>query len=105
MKTVPAYYNTTHQFGEQLAEYAKTAASQEEVILEIYRLRGVALSPSEVLAAYPGNVPLTSIRRAITNLTSRGKLRKTDVQVTGSYGRPEYCWKIVADTPQLSLTL
>ena len=39
-------------------------------------------------------VPLTSIRRAITNLTFPGSLVKTNVKTTGPYGRPEYYWRL-----------
>ncbi len=40
------------------------------------------------------DTPITSIRRAMTNLTNRGNLVKTDAQVTGAKGKPEYIWKI-----------
>jgi len=38
--------------------------------------------------------PLTSIRRAITDLTNRNRLVKTDKKVLGSAGRKTYTWKL-----------
>ena len=34
--------------------------------------------------------PLTSIRRAMTNLSNEGKLIKTDVKIEGMYGKQEH---------------
>ena len=52
------------------------------------------------------NVPITSIRRAITNLESEGLLHKTDIQKPGVYGKLNYCWvykeKVNNDESQLS---
>ena len=38
--------------------------------------------------------PLTSVRRAITNLSSDGELVKTNDKVTGIYGKPEHLWRL-----------
>jgi hypothetical protein len=38
--------------------------------------------------------PLTSIRRAITDLTNRDRLVKTDKKVLGSAGRKTYTWRL-----------
>ena len=45
--------------------------------------------------------PLTSIRRAITNLTTDERLVRLDFQRTGIYGRPEHLWAVA--TPQRPL--
>ena len=54
------------------------------------------MTPFDVETALYSNtmVPITSIRRAITNLTNDEKLVKTDNQKTGPYGKPSYCWKL-----------
>ena len=44
------------------------------------------------------NCPITSIRRAITNLTDAGKIIKTDQYVKGNYGKLEHLWEL-ATTP------
>ena len=36
------------------------------------------------------NCPITSIRRAITDLTNLGKIVKTNRQVRGMYGKAEH---------------
>lgn len=46
------------------------------------------------------DTPITSIRRGMTNLTTRGKLVKTDRTVIGAKGKPENIWK-VKTTPAL----
>jgi hypothetical protein len=38
-------------------------------------------------------VPITSIRRSLTNLTESGFLIKTDRQRIGAKGKPEYIWE------------
>ena len=61
-------------------------------------------SPSEILIyCMKHTVPLTSVRRAVTNLTNRGDLVKTDKQVKGPYGRPEYQWRLAHKYDQRNL--
>ena len=38
--------------------------------------------------------PLTSIRRAISDLTNRNRLVKTDKKVLGGAGRKTYTWRL-----------
>ena len=38
--------------------------------------------------------PITSIRRAITDLTNAGKLTKTDTMKLGRYGKHVHTWKL-----------
>jgi hypothetical protein len=87
------YYNTTNQAGAALKRSRKSCGEQETLIAEMFRSHG-RLSPSQAHRLYPDNAtPLTSIRRAITVLTNKGLLQKTDEQVRGVYGKPEYIWK------------
>lgn len=87
------YFNTTNQSGAALKRSRKSCGEQETLIAEMFRERG-RLSPSQAHRLYPDNAtPLTSIRRAITVLTSKGLLQKTSEQVTGVYGKSEYIWK------------
>jgi DNA-binding transcriptional regulator PaaX len=41
------------------------------------------------------NFPLTSVRRALTNLSKQGKLIKTDEKKKGIYGRDEFIWSTI----------
>jgi len=91
-----AYHNTNELVGAHLVAAAKAAARQEEAVLLVFARAGRALSPSEVwqLTTSAGHDwPLTSIRRAITNLTKSQRLQKLDEQRKGYYGRPEFLWR------------
>lgn len=90
------YYNTTHETGPTLASYMATAAAQERKILRFmcqYHYKSFA--PSEVWReAFYMQSPITSVRRAMTNLTQAGALVKLDQKRRGYYGRPEHLWKL-----------
>lgn len=88
------YFNTTSEKGATLRLYRRKAAIQDERILAIMQDLGIA-SPSQVHRAIGQSCPLTSVRRALTNLTSAGKLEKLDSKVAGAYGRNEHLWKVV----------
>lgn len=87
------YYNTTNLTGGQLAREIANCKTQEQAVLLIFQSEG-KLSPSEVFHRYPTPVPLTSIRRAITNLTKDGLLEKTDKTKPGAYGKAEHVWQL-----------
>ena len=96
------YFNTTNESGATLKNNVAKAKSQEESILNIFRLQFryfkykpeiLGMTPVDVLDFFP-KYPITSIRRALTNLTKQGKLIKTDEKRIGMYGRSEYVWKL-----------
>jgi len=90
-----AFYNTTNETGEDLKEHRERAISQEEAIESLYRSNpDWAIGPWQVEKLIEGEWPITSIRRAITNLTKRGVLVKTDHKRRGRHGRPEYMWQL-----------
>lgn len=96
-----SYHNTTNQTGEQLDIFSVAAKSQDELVLTFFKnYPNHDFSPSklhEYLIKYKlidEATPLTSIRRALTNLTGAGKLIKTDKKVMSKYNRPEYVWKL-----------
>ncbi len=92
-----SYYNTTKESSGVLKEYHSKAGTQDDMILNYFHEHVIA-SPSEVWVWFSsknvGNVPITSIRRSITNLTKEGKLYKTKKKRKGYYGRDEYIWTI-----------
>lgn len=88
-----SYFNTTNESGKQLEIFNESANNQEEQILNLMKLYK-KLSPSDV-NKYFTNYPLTSVRRALTNLSNQGKLIKTDEKKIGIYRRMEYIWEIV----------
>lgn len=90
-----SFYNTTNETGEDLKEHRERAISQEEAIESLYRSHpDRAIGPWQVEKLIEGEWPITSIRRAITNLTKRGVLVKTDHKRRGRHGRPEYMWQL-----------
>ena len=79
------YYNTTEETGAELAESHEKAKTQGEKILACFNSYNEPMSPSMVLARTGLNCPITSIRRAMTNLSNEGHLEKTDDYVFGMY--------------------
>ena len=90
------YFNTTETTGSELRRYQEKAGSQEEQIMDWFLAYEQMATPSKIrkLVFANTNVPLTSVRRAMTNLTDSGDLVKTDIQVRGPYGRPEFKWRL-----------
>ena len=95
---ITSYFNTTKETGKQLFQSKVKSHSQEEAIMDIFLNRGlINMAPSNVWSIYCAefkDVPLTSIRRAITSLTNRYKLVKTDEMRIGIYGKLEHCWRL-----------
>ena len=97
-----SYYNTNNLTGFDLKEANRKASTQEDRILHFFeRNRGNRYSPEEI-QTYCQMVthPLTSVRRAITNLTSDGYLRKTKNMKPGVYGKPVHTWEFSSGQDQ-----
>ena len=95
------YYNTTNQTGKTLTNNWDNSKTQEDLIMDFFgrlkeRYRGADTyaTPHQVYLAFDEKYPITSIRRAMSNLTASGKLQKTTIQRTGGYAKPNYCWKL-----------
>ena len=97
-----AYYNTNQESGPTLSLSWGKSDKQETMILEIFadRIRHTlnGLAPHQVqdqiVVRYGKRYPLTSIRRAISNLTDNGKLIKLNRMVMGSYGKKVHTWRL-----------
>jgi len=90
-----SYYNTTNVTDPLLKNQESKAISQEKKILNMFRRSKRGLTASEVFRQYPDkNTPLTSIRRAITNLCNDRFLEKTSLKREGIYGRTEFIYTI-----------
>ena len=87
------YFNTTNEHGQELHRYRTNALNQEDRIKRFF-MKGGTASPSQVHQRLFADAPVTSVRRAITNLTDKGVLEKTDTKILGPFGRPEYCWRL-----------
>jgi len=91
------YYNTTEIKETELHHIRSESRNQEDLVIKYMQLYpGRNWSPSEIWIEVFNRKEgiLNSVRRAITNLTSKGKIFKTNKQREGPYGRPEYIWTI-----------
>lgn len=91
-----AFHNTESLTGEELARRKEQARKQRAVVLSLFESAPtIVRTPSEVQAAL-GYKFINSVRRAMTDLTSEGKLRKTDEQKRNpESGHMEHYWKLV----------
>lgn len=96
MTQISLYFNTTNLTGQDLMYSLNMAKNQNDKILMFFRKhRALSFSPSEVhREIFTESVPITSVRRSITNLTKANDLIKTDKKVMGVYGKLEYTWII-----------
>jgi response regulator of citrate/malate metabolism len=97
-----SYYNTTNQSGDTLKEYKRKALTQEEEIFHYLSRYGLTFSASEIQDSLfkDRNVPITSIRRALTNLYHDLEIKKAG-QIKGKYGRPENTYKAISAQVEL----
>ena len=87
------YYNTNHLKGETLERAIESNLTQEEKIVYIFSIQKKPMSASMVYHYFNDTrVPLTSVRRAMTNLMNQSRLRKSEKMVTGIYGKPEHLY-------------
>jgi len=90
------YYNTNGETGAKLEQSQGTAATQENVIQSLFS-NGEELTPSEVLDrcnASGYKYLITSVRRAMTNLTNKGILVKNTTLKDGAYGKQTHTWSL-----------
>ena len=88
------YHNSTNQDETFVNKAIKKCRSQELRITQIMYLKKQATA-SEVWEFTEWlKTPLTSIRRALSNLSYEGKLTKSNKTKIGLYGRPEYYYTI-----------
>lgn len=94
-----SYWNTTRLEGDALRDAVAKAEQQDAAILTIFRNASGPLSPSQVwaLCEQAGKRwPITSVRRAISNLTDDRVLEMLESKRDGLYGRPEHEWRVAA---------
>ena len=89
------FYNTINLNGIDLDSARSKCKSQQEFIRLLFKnAPSLEISPSQLLTLFNNDVPITSIRRALTNLTNDNVLDKTDKQIVGMYGKLEHIWKL-----------
>jgi hypothetical protein len=99
-----SFYQTTPMDPQPLREAIEQAARQEDAIAAIFhRFPHLKLAPSQVheLVTKAGKKwPVTSVRRAITDLQQAGALEKTRSLHVGPHGRFEYRWQLASHVEQ-----
>ena len=95
------YYNTTNETGISLKTNFEKADNQTRLTLSVFQTYpNDNLSANDVWSFLIDNesineqTPLTSIRRALTDLTNQDRLVQTNKKVLGSAGRKTYTWKL-----------
>jgi hypothetical protein len=98
------YYNTNNENGTQLLASIQKGLTQEHIIIDIFKNPLIrdengnhqGYSASQIHKIFGNdNVPLTSIRRAMSNLCyEENFLEITDKMVMGIYGKKEHIYKI-----------
>ena len=93
-----SYYNTNKLMGKDLETAINKAKSQEaQIELHMKVNSNKSYTPFQLqesfIADYNIVFPITSVRRALTNLTNDKILVKNDKMVIGDYGSPNHTWK------------
>ena len=96
-----SYYNTNNESGKTLITSKTRANKQELKVLRFFQSNNQAerFSPEDILnqVDFGRSVPLTSVRRAMTNLTQAGYLKKTSLMKKGQFGKQIHTWQISND--------
>ncbi len=91
----PSFHNSIPLEGEELKKANQDANNQErEIVRFLQRNPGKYFAPHQ-LEEHFDKWPLTSIRRALSNLTKKGILMKSlKPEIMGSYGKPVNGWML-----------
>jgi len=92
-----SFYNTIELAGDQLTQARTQVRSQEDRILALFQRYRLSWTPADVLVYMPARTPITSVRRAMTNLTAKGLLKKIPLSEktrVGYYGKPVHSWTL-----------
>jgi hypothetical protein len=92
------YHNTVGHQGQALKDHEARAYTQDQQIADFFTCHpGELYTPWEIQALVFGipRPPITSVRRAMSNLTRDGILTKTtEKKVVGVYGHTSYAWTL-----------
>lgn len=88
-----SYHNTNEESGNTLDKSEELCKSQEELILRFIHDRKERDHTAHEIHSIFNKWPVTSIRRAMTNLMNKGELIKTANQRKGQYGKLTFAYK------------
>jgi hypothetical protein len=90
------YYDTNKESGNVLSKSRSQARTQQHKIMDFFRAHPYDLfAPHEINdKVFLWDIPLTSVRRAMTNLADDGKLKKTNYMKRGIYNKKVHTWRL-----------
>lgn len=88
------YYNTTNEVNPQLTIFKHKATNQDKQIFEIAK-KLKTFSAAKIYNLYPGNIPITSVRRSLNTLMNSRLIERTGNKVMGIYSRKEFEYKVI----------
>lgn len=94
-----SFYNTINLAARDLTIAQECALGQERRILRFFIQQGnkKSFAPSDVHSlVFSKSILITSVRRAMTNLTNRDDLLKCATMIQGPHGKPEHLWIVAA---------
>lgn len=101
-----SYHNTTNEQREDLSQSEAKAKTQDEAVLELLKkIPDNSYTPCEIHNMLNLNCPLTSTRRALSNLTKQGLAIRTKKKKLGIYGKLNYCWTLFKQYQQTQIEL
>ena len=86
------FYNTINEVSSLLVTSHTNTKTQEAIILDCFKSAKEPLSPSMVHFLTKLKCPITSIRRAMSDLSKDGKLVKLEQFTIGKFGKREHLW-------------
>ena len=93
------YYNTTNAVGVDLVNLQIKAKGQQKIVLELFgyfpKMSGSMAHRKYQIVTGKGKTPITSIRRALSDLASKGLIVQTNEKIIGNYGVNEYFYQKV----------
>ena len=95
----PLIHKADHFTEEQKTKSRKSAESQEARIMAQWKSfpEDDRTATDFWCALRNGNEPLTSFRRALTNLKDQNKVEKLDKLTMGMFGKNEHLWRLKRD--------
>jgi Fe2+ or Zn2+ uptake regulation protein len=103
------FYNTIQEDDNALELSKKKAERQEDRILDYFQRHPFdSYTPFEIqhrVFGANGKVPITSVRRALTNLTDSGLLEKLEDFKLEVFGKRNHKWALANPTINNQLTL
>lgn len=101
-----SYHNTVPLNGVELDDRKEKTANQDKMILEFFEVyHALDFTACEIFTSlkHKENILLTSVRRAITNLTIDGKLIKTENKRRGIYKHLVSTWRLKLENELIRL--